>query len=75
MFDFRHCGLHDCIYRCIYGGIDGCITGENSSTELLHFLLGLEENRLQGVEARLVGYVLYSLHVCVCGCIRYDNCV
>jgi len=24
---------------------------------------------------RIVGYVLYSLHVCVCGCIRYDNCV
>ena len=23
----------------------------------------------------LVGYVLYSLHVCVCGCVRYDNCV
>jgi hypothetical protein len=23
----------------------------------------------------IVGYVLYSLHVCVCGCIRYDNCV
>jgi hypothetical protein len=23
---------------------------------------------------RGVGYMLYSLHVCVCGCIRYDNC-
>ena len=23
----------------------------------------------------IVGYVLYSLHVCVCGCVRYDNCV
>jgi hypothetical protein len=22
-----------------------------------------------------VGYVLYSLHVCVCGCVRYDDCV
>jgi hypothetical protein len=22
-----------------------------------------------------LGYVLYSLHVCVCGCVRYDNCV
>jgi hypothetical protein len=21
-----------------------------------------------------VGYVLYSLHVCVCGCVIYDNC-
>jgi hypothetical protein len=49
VFDFRHCGLHG----CIYGGIDGCIMGGNSSTELLHFLLGLEETRLQGVEARL----------------------
>jgi hypothetical protein len=53
MFDFRHCGLHDYIYGCIYGGIDGCITRGNSSTKLLHFLLGLEETRLQGVEARL----------------------
>jgi hypothetical protein len=24
--------------------------------------------------AKAVGYVLYSLHVCVCGCVRYDNC-
>jgi hypothetical protein len=23
----------------------------------------------------VVGYVLYSLHVCVCGCVRYDDCV
>jgi hypothetical protein len=22
-----------------------------------------------------VGYVLYSLHVCVCGHVRYENCV
>jgi hypothetical protein len=49
VFDFHHCGLHNYIYGCIYG----CITGGNSSTELLHFLLGLEETRLQGVEARL----------------------
>jgi hypothetical protein len=49
MFDFRHCRLHDYIYGGIYGGI----TGGNSSTELLHFLLGIEETKLQGVEARL----------------------
>ena len=49
VFDFRHYELHG----CIYGGIDGCITRGNSSTELLHFLLGLEETILQGVEARL----------------------
>ena len=39
MFDFRHCGLHGYIYGCIHGGI----TGGNSSTELLHFLLGLKK--------------------------------
>jgi len=22
-----------------------------------------------------VGYVLYSLHVCVCGHVRFDNCI
>jgi hypothetical protein len=53
MFDFHHCRLHGYIYGCIYGGIDGCILGGNSNTELLHFLLGLEETRLQGVEVRL----------------------
>jgi hypothetical protein len=52
-FDLCHGGLHCCIYKCIYGGIDGCIMGGNRSTELLHFLLGLEETRLQGVEVRL----------------------
>jgi hypothetical protein len=49
LFDALHCRLHG----CIYGGIDGCIIGGNSSTNLLHFFLGLEEIRLQGVEARL----------------------
>jgi hypothetical protein len=27
------------------------------------------------ISIAFVGYVLYSLHVCVCGCVRYDNCV
>ena len=27
------------------------------------------------VVIRSVGYVLYSLHVCVWGCVIYDNCV
>jgi hypothetical protein len=53
MFDLCYCGLHDCIYESIYGSIDGCIIGGNSNSELLHFLLGLKETRLQGVEARL----------------------
>ena len=58
MFDFHHCGLHGYIEDCIYGCIDGGITGGNSSTELFHFLLGLKETRLQGVEASflVLGY-------------------
>ena len=39
LFDFPHWGMHGCIY------------GGNIGTELLHFLLGLNETRLQGVEA------------------------
>jgi len=39
LFDFSHWGLH--------GGIDG----GNIGTELFHFLLGLNETELQGVEA------------------------
>ena len=39
LFDFLHWGLH------------GYIDGENISTELFHFLLGLSETRLQGIEA------------------------
>ena len=38
------------MHGCIYGCIDGCIDGGNSSTELFHFFLGLEETILQGVE-------------------------
>jgi hypothetical protein len=39
-----------------------------------------EPSQDENVEAILsqeltVGYVLYSLHVCVCGCVRYDDCV
>jgi hypothetical protein len=41
-------------------------------------ILGFSENpsNLTKEEQLLgfgVGYVLYSLHVCVCGCIRYEN--
>ena len=34
-------------------------------------------NEYKGKHGRfdIVGYVLYSLHVCVCGCVRYDDCV
>ena len=39
LFDFLHWGLH------------GCIDGDNIGTELFHFLLGLGEIRLQGIEA------------------------
>ena len=39
LFDFLHWGLH------------GCIDGNNIGTELFHFLLGLDEIRLQGIEA------------------------
>jgi hypothetical protein len=33
------------------GGLHGCIDGDNIGTELFHFLLGLCEIRLQGIEA------------------------
>jgi hypothetical protein len=39
LFDFPHLGMH------------GCIDGDNIGTELFHFFLGLNETRLQGVEA------------------------
>ena len=32
------------------GGLHGCINGGNIGTELFHFLLGLYEIRLQGIE-------------------------
>jgi hypothetical protein len=51
---FHHGGLHGYLDRCIYGGIYGGITGDKSSIELLHFLLGLTETNFQGVEARLM---------------------
>ena len=35
----------------MYGSIDGRIDGGNNSTDLFHLLLGLDETRLQGVEA------------------------
>ena len=38
LFDFTHWGL------------DGCIDGDNIGTKLFHFLLGLNETRMQGVE-------------------------
>ena len=38
LFDFLHWGLH------------GCIDGNNIGTKLFHFLLGLYEIRLQGIE-------------------------
>ena len=38
LFDFAHWGLH------------GCIDGNNIGTKLFHFLLGLNETILQGVE-------------------------
>ena len=47
LFGFLHWGLHGCIYGCS----DVCIDGGNNSTELFHLFLGLEETRLQGVEA------------------------
>ena len=39
LFDFLHWGLH------------GCIDGDNIGTKLFHFLLGLGETILQGIEA------------------------
>ena len=39
LFDFLHWGMHV------------CIDGDNIGTELFHFLLGLGEIRLQGIEA------------------------
>jgi hypothetical protein len=46
--------------------------------DLLADVLNLLNESGGFVDRRLirgVGCVLYSLHVCVCGCVRYDNCV
>jgi hypothetical protein len=39
LFDFLHSGLH------------GCIEDDNIGNDLFHFLLGVGEIRLQGIEA------------------------
>jgi hypothetical protein len=38
------------VIRCSYGGMHIFIDGGNIGTELSHFLLGLYEIRLQGIE-------------------------
>jgi hypothetical protein len=45
--------LFDGFHFCVYGGMHVFIDGGNIATELPHFLLGLCENRGQGIEAGL----------------------
>ena len=41
----------------------------------LDFDLLLGGDYVYEMKSIIVGCVLYSLHVCVCGCVRYDNCI
>jgi hypothetical protein len=53
------------------------IVDENDMDALMEGVKPLMNEAVIMIEAPIVefvGCVLYSLHVCVCGCVRYDNC-
>jgi hypothetical protein len=41
--------------------------------EIINIYVG--QKNLKDNDIKSVGYVLYSLHVCVCGRVRFDNCI